>query len=178
MRIISGTHKGRKIIAPNNLPVRPTTDMAKEALFNILANNYYFDELSVLDLFCGIGSISLEFASRETPSITCVDSHRGCIKFVNSISEKLELDISTILSDVYKFLNSTSGNWDIIFADPPYDISTEKLTEIVTLVLDKGLLKSEGLLIIEHSKRIDLSSIIGFTKVKTYGSSAFSFFSK
>ena len=87
MRIISGLYKGRKIVAPKNLPVRPTTDMSKEALFNILNNQYYFDDISVLDLFSGTGNISYEFASRGTENITAVDSHYDCIKFINQTAE-------------------------------------------------------------------------------------------
>ena len=91
MRIISGKYKGRKLVAPKKLPVRPTTDMAKEALFNILNNQYYFDEISVLDLFAGTGNISYEFASRGTENITCVDQNYGCIKYINETAELLEL---------------------------------------------------------------------------------------
>ena len=96
MRIISGTYKGRKIIAPTKLPVRPTTDMAKEALFNILNNQYYFDDISVLDLFSGTGNISYEFASRGTEDITAVDNHYACIKFINETAELFEMPIKTI----------------------------------------------------------------------------------
>ena len=87
MRIISGTHKGRRLIAPSNLPVRPTTDFAKEALFNILRSRLYFDEITVLDLFSGTGNISFEFASRGVPSLTSVDSNQGCVQFINKIFE-------------------------------------------------------------------------------------------
>ena len=96
MRIISGEFKGRKIVAPKQLPVRPTTDMAKEALFNILNNQYYFDDISVLDLFSGTGNISYEFASRGTRQILAVDAHYGCIKFINQTSESFEMPINTI----------------------------------------------------------------------------------
>ena len=92
MRIISGTLKGRRITAPNNLPVRPTTDFAKEALFNILNNEWYFDEITVLDLFSGIGSISLEFASRGAKKVTSVDNFYGCVKFLDETANQLKLD--------------------------------------------------------------------------------------
>ena len=116
MRIISGQFKGRRISAPKKLPVRPTTDMAKEALFNILNNQYYFDDISVLDLFSGTGSISYEFASRGTKMITAVDEDFGCIKFINKTAEEFEMDIRTIKSDVFKFLEKSSGQirWDRI----------------------------------------------------------------
>src|SRR5690606_8843585 len=99
MRIISGLYKSRKITAPKNLPVRPTTDMAKESLFNILNNLYYFDEITVLDLFAGTGNISYEFASRGTEQITCVDQHFACIKFINETAKKFEMPIETIKAD-------------------------------------------------------------------------------
>src|SRR5210317_606039 len=108
MRIISGTHKGRKIIAPKKLPVRPTTDMAKESLFNILNNQFYFDEISVLDLFAGTGNVSYEFASRGTQHIISVDKDFGCVKFINETSETLNMPIQVIKSDVFKFLESTN----------------------------------------------------------------------
>ena len=108
MRIISGKHKSRRINAPQNLPVRPTTDMAKESLFNILNNDYYLDQISVLDLFAGIGSISFEFASRGTKQVTTVDKHAGCIQFINKIDKELELNLHTIQSDVYSFLEKTN----------------------------------------------------------------------
>ena len=130
MRIISGKLKGRRISAPTNLPARPTTDMSKEALFNILNNRLYLDEISVLDLFSGIGSISLEFASRGTEDILAVDKHQGCVQFLEKTSKDLDLPINTLKSDVFSFLNRTSRKFDLIFADPPYDMDKEKF-EIV-----------------------------------------------
>ncbi len=105
MRIVSGSHKGRRITAPNKLPVRPTTDFAKEALFNILSNRLDFDELEVLDIFAGTGNISYEFASRGVPQITCVDAHAGCVKFIHKTAEELSFPITTVKSDVYKYLD-------------------------------------------------------------------------
>jgi 16S rRNA (guanine(966)-N(2))-methyltransferase RsmD len=104
MRIISGLYKSRKITAPKHLPVRPTTDMAKESLFNILNNTIYFEDLTVLDLFSGTGNISYEFASRGTQNITAVDQDLGCIKFINETKETFKMNIQTIKSDVFKFL--------------------------------------------------------------------------
>ncbi|MCF6350761.1 MAG: RsmD family RNA methyltransferase [Flavobacteriaceae bacterium] len=176
MRIVSGTHKGRRINAPKNLPVRPTTDMSKEALFNILNNTYYFDEITVLDLFSGIGSISLEFASRGTKIITSVDMHSGCVNFLNKTASTLNFDIQTIKSDVFKFLENTIQKYDIIFADPPYAFSEEQYITIYKQIFDKNLLKKNGLLILEHSKKIKLSHLDYFEKLKKYGSNRFSFF--
>ncbi len=176
MRIISGKHKGKRLTAPKNLPVRPTTDMAKESLFNILNNHYYFDEIKVLDLFGGIGSISFEFASRGTKNITTVDQHQGCIRYINSVNAQLELNIDTIKSDVYQFLEKCSQQYDIIFADPPYNFTLEQLQKLHHLVFSKNLLSIEGLLIIEHSNQISLEDLPYFDKSKKYGGNKFSFF--
>lgn len=176
MRIISGKNKGIRLSAPKNLPVRPTTDMAKEALFNILNNSYYFDSISVLDLFSGTGNISYEFASRGTKSIVSVDGHFGCIRFINETTKKLDYPINAIKSDVYKFLEKTSLSSDVIFADPPYDFEAAQFLKIVDLVFDKGLLNEDGVLIIEHSKHTDLSGHKSFSYSKKYGGNMFSFF--
>ena len=119
MRIISGQHKGRKISAPKQLPIRPTTDMAKEALFNIINNQYYLDEISVLDLFSGSGNISYEFASRGVNAITAVEIHAGCTQFISEMAEKLDMPIEVIKSDVFAYLQKTPKKFNIIFADPP-----------------------------------------------------------
>ena len=176
MRIISGIYKGRRITAPKKLPVRPTTDMAKEALFNIINNQFYFDEISVLDLFAGTGSISYEFASRGTENITSVDQNFGCIKFINQTSESFDMPIKTIKSDVYKFLESTKIPSTIIFADPPYAFNIDQFSKIPELIFQNNLLEEDGLLIIEHSKHTDLSHLINYSYSKSYGGNMFSFF--
>lgn len=176
MRIISGKHKSRRLSAPKNLPVRPTTDMAKESLFNILNNTYYFDGISVIDLFSGTGNISYEFASRGTKDIYAIDAHFGCIKFINETAKALELPINTFKSDVYKFLEKTSLQTDVIFADPPYDFEEEQFLKIVDLVFTRNLLKEEGVLIVEHSKHTDLSKHKNHSYDKRYGGNVFSFF--
>lgn len=176
MRIITGIYKSRKIQAPRNLPVRPTTDMAKESLFNILNNSYYFDAIKVLDLFAGTGNISYEFASRGTEDITCVDDHYGCIKFINETAANFEMPIKTIKSDVYTFLENAVQKFDVIFADPPYDFSQEQFAEIASLVFKNELLEEDGILVIEHSKHTDLTQEPGFSYSKNYGGSVFSFF--
>lgn len=176
MRIISGLYKGRRITAPKKLPVRPTTDMAKEALFNILNNQYYLDDISVLDLFSGSGNISYEFASRGTNHITAVDSNYGCIKFINETAEAFEMTISTIKSDVFKFLEKSKLKHTIIFADPPYDFDIEAFSKIPQLVFQNQLLEENGLLIVEHSKHTDLSHLEHYLYSKSYGGNMFSFF--
>ena len=176
MRIISGKHKGRHINAPKKLPVRPTTDMAKEALFNILNNQYYIGNLQVLDLFAGTGNISYEFASRGAEHITCVDIDYGCIKFISKTSEALDFDITAVKSNVFNYLEKSRIKANVIFADPPYDMSLEDFTKIIKLVFKNELLLDNGVLVIEHSKLMDLSHTEHFSEIRKYGSSAFSFF--
>ena len=177
MRIISGKFKGRRILAPKKLPVRPTTDMAKEALFNILNNSFYFDDISVLDLFAGTGNISFEFASRGTNQIVSVDANYGCIKFINETAELFDMPIDTIKSDVFKFLETHKVAYDIIFADPPYNFDLDAFAKIPELVFNNQLLNENGMLIIEHSKHTDLSDIQNYRHAKSYGGNMFSFFS-
>ena len=176
MRIISGKYKGKRLTAPKKLPVRPTTDMAKEALFNILNNRFYFDELKVLDLFSGTGNISFELASRGTEKITAVDSFPGCVRYISKTASELDFSINTIKSDVYKFLEGTSEQFDLIFADPPYDFDTAQFLKIADLVFAKNLLLTDGVLIIEHSEQTNLSEHPKFLEQRKYGGSIFSFF--
>ena len=176
MRIISGTHKGRKIRAPKQLPVRPTTDMAKEALFNILNNTYYFEGLKVLDLFAGTGNISFEFASRGSSEITSVDQHAGCVKFMIEMAAQFRFNIKAVKMDVFAFLRGHQGAYDVIFADPPYDLPFEQFCTIHQVIMEKKMVLPGGSLIIEHSKQTDLSQLSHFSTVRKYGSSLFSFF--
>ncbi|WP_370480174.1 16S rRNA (guanine(966)-N(2))-methyltransferase RsmD [Tamlana flava] len=178
MRIISGLYKSRKINPPKNLPVRPTTDLAKESLFNIINNLYYFDELTVLDLFSGTGNISYEFASRGVEQITCVDQDYGCIKFINETAKAFEMPIETIKSDVFKFLEKKSTKANIVFADPPYNFTDEQFAKISELVFQNDFLIADGLLVVEHSKHTNLSELENFSYSKSYGGSVFSFFEK
>lgn len=176
MRIISGRHKGRRLSAPKKLPVRPTTDLAKESLFNILNNHYYFHEISVLDLFAGTGNISYEFASRGTEQVTAVDGDYGCVSFIKKTATALELDITAIKSDVYKFLERTHLKSDIVFADPPYAFTQEQFERIAKIVFERDLLQEDGFLIIEHAKETKLEHAPYFSFSKGYGGSVFSFF--
>lgn len=178
MRIISGIHKGRRITAPKNLPVRPTTDFAKEGLFNILRNTYYFDELSVLDLYAGTGNISYEFASRGTQEIVAVDAHYGCTKFIQETAKKFDMPIHAIKSDVEKFLTKNRQSFDLVFADPPYNFDLKTLSNLIHLVVDGSSLKTTGAFILEHSKEIDFSEQEYLSDTRKYSNSVFSFFSK
>lgn len=178
MRIIAGKYKSKRITAPKKLPVRPTTDMAKEALFNILNNRYYFADIAVIDLFAGTGNISYEFASRGTEDITAVDIDAGCIRFIDGISKEMELGLTTFKSDVFGYLEKASTKADIIFADPFYDMAEEDFGKMVALVFDRDLLLTDGTLVIEHTSRLDLSGLEHFSEKRKYGGSAFSFFNK
>ncbi|MFC5045204.1 RsmD family RNA methyltransferase [Aquimarina hainanensis] len=178
MRIISGSHKGKRLQAPKKLPVRPTTDMAKESLFNILNNQYSFTEINVIDLFAGTGNISFEFASRGTEHITAVDAHYGCVGFIKNTAQSLDFSIDTIKSDVYSYLEKVKKTADIIFADPPYDFTQEQFETIASLVFTHELLEDDGVLIIEHSKHTSLETTPHFSYARGYGGSVFSFFEK
>jgi 16S rRNA (guanine(966)-N(2))-methyltransferase RsmD len=176
MRIISGTYKGKRLTAPKSLPVRPTTDFAKEALFNILNHRIDFDEISMLDLFAGTGNISYEFASRGCNDITCIDADYGCVKYIQRIAKELDLAIDTIKSDAFKYVNSVKRSFDVIFADPPYDFTVEELTRLIETIFERNMSKEDGMIIIEHTKHNDLSSITNFSEARRYGGSVFSFF--
>ena len=176
MRIISGIHKGRKIIAPKKLPVRPTTDMAKESLFNILRNHYNFTQIVVLELYAGTGNISYEFASRGSRSITAVDQDYRCVKFIDQTAEKLDMPITTMKSEVLDYLKHSNERFDLIFADPPYDMEVQLFEDIVSLTFKRDLLKQDGTLVIEHSKHTTIDKHKSHIETRSYGGSAFSFF--
>jgi len=176
MRIISGKYKGRRITPPRNLPVRPTTDMSKEALFNVLNNHFNFSELKILELFAGTGSISYEFASRGAEPILCIDGDMGCVNFIKKTAKEFDFDITAIKSDVFKFLEKHTGNYDIIFADPPYDLSQTDFEKIVIQIFENELLDEEGMLVVEHSKYTKLEHMANYSFQRNYGGSVFSFF--
>ncbi|HLA54953.1 MAG TPA: RsmD family RNA methyltransferase [Flavobacterium sp.] len=176
MRIISGKFKGRRINPPKNLPVRPTTDMSKESLFNVLNNHFNFSTLKVLDLFAGTGNISFEFGSRGSDNITCVDGDFGCIKFIRQTAVEFDFNIAAIKSDVFSYLEKANGPFDVIFADPPYNLEQEKMEKMVLKVFEKNLLHEEGMMVIEHSKHTKLSHLPHFSFQKNYGGSVFSFY--
>lgn len=175
MRIISGEYGRRRIQPPKNLPVRPTTDIAKEGLFNILANRISFSGKSILDLFSGTGAISYEFISRGSSPVTSIELNFQCVRFIKSTSDKFHMENhKTIRIDVFRFLKSTKDKFDIIFADPPYDLANIK--EISTLVFEQDLLNKNGYLIIEHPREIDFSEQKHFIEHRKYGKVNFSFF--
>lgn len=175
MRIISGVLKGRKVLPPKGLPVRPTTDMAKEALFNVLNNQVDFDEIRVLDLFSGTGNITLEFASRGVTNLVAVDQNYKCYSFLSQLVEDFKLPgIQATRDNVFKFIERSHEPFDLIFADPPYDL--KELAEIPNKIFKSNLLKSDGLLVLEHPSYQRFSSHPNFIETRKYGQSSFSFF--
>jgi 16S rRNA (guanine966-N2)-methyltransferase len=177
MRIIGGILKGLRLNPPPNLPVRPTTDLAKEALFNILLNKIEFEDLKVLDLFSGTGNISMEFASRGAKEVISVDRSLLCINYLKDTSRQHKLThIKTFKADVFKYLQMETEQYDLIFADPPYELN--QIPEIPKIIFEKDLLIPGGLLIVEHQSLQNLSNHTAFIEQRTYGQSSFSFFEK
>ena len=177
MRIISGTHKGRKIIPPKNISARPTTDKSKEALFNILNNLYEWSKISVLDLFSGTGSISYEFASRGVKSIISVDQDKKSVDFISKTSVENDFNIITFKSSVSFFLKKNTSKFNIIFLDPPYSYEICDYQIIILKLLEINL-SQKGIIIVEHSSKLKLDIINGFIERRKYGSNSFSFFKK
>lgn len=173
MRIISGTHKGRRLMAPSTLPVRPTTDRAKESLFNIIQNRYYFEEKNMLDLYSGTGNIAYEFASRGCDKILAVDNNYNCINYIEETANSLRFNIATIKSDCLKYLKNCKQEFDFIFADPPYDYDSYQ--ELKNLIFENKLVKKGGLLIIEHDKETQFEG--DNLELRKYGTLQFSIFS-
>ena len=175
MRIISGKYKGKTINAPKNLPVRPTTDYAKEGLFNILTNEFDLEEIEILDLFSGTGNIAFEFASRGAKKIRSIDQNHHCVSFIKKTSKSLNCNQITVFrNDVFKYLKQYSQSFDIIFADPPYNMP--ETAQIPDLVFKNQLLNKNGWLIIEHDKHTDLSDYNNFVILRKYGNVNFSIF--
>jgi 16S rRNA (guanine(966)-N(2))-methyltransferase RsmD len=177
MRIISGQYRGRLLPAiPKGFKARPTTDFAKENLFNILENSFDISTVKVLDLFAGTGGISYEFASRGSKHIDAVEIEFLHFSYIKKTSEILNFNqIHVIRNDSFRFLKFCRESYDIIFADPPY--SNDKIALIPKLVFENQLLNEGGYLIVEHSNSNNFSNTTGFTQQRQYGSVNFSFFS-
>lgn len=177
MRIVGGKYKGR-IFRPNKkFKARPTTDIAKEGLFNILENRYEFSNKSVLDLFSGTGSIAYEFISRGCERATLVESNFSHYKFILDVIETLKIENSKVFkADVFKFVKKTPEKFNIIFADPPFDLPRFK--EVPDTVLDSDILEPEGVFILEHPKEFEFMSHPNFKELRKYGKVNFSFFEK
>lgn len=174
MRIVGGIYKGRVFNPDKRFTARPTTDLAKESLFNILANRYDFTDMRILDLFSGTGSIGYEFLSRGAGEVTLVDKDPHHIRFIRKTIEQLGAENTRIIQDdTFRFLKNCPFSFDIIFADPPYEFPYIK--EIPPAVFGSGVLKEGGLLILEHSKSHDFSKFPQFTELRKYGKVNFSF---
>ncbi|MBR3568792.1 MAG: RsmD family RNA methyltransferase [Salinivirgaceae bacterium] len=175
MRIISGQYKHRLIQPPSNFKARPTTDLAKESLFNILENTIDFEQIKVLDLFGGTGGISYEFASRGCTDITCIELNYNHFSFIKKTAADLKMTgLKVIRANVLKFLPACAEKFDLIFADPPYDLP--QLPEIPKMVIDNELLADGGLFIMEHSEKNNFDQMPQFYMHKHYGAVNFSFF--
>lgn len=177
MRIIAGKFGRRRLKTPKNLLLRPTTDIAKEGLFNILNNRIYFDEQKVLDLFAGTGSISFEFISREAEQVTCVENNLIHFKFITSVKNDLEMDnLIALKTDVFKFLGFNKQSYSLIFADPPFELAH---IETLPIIIFKGQhLTDGGLFILEHSDKHNFEKYEHFSEVRKYGKVHFSFFER
>ena len=173
MRIVAGSHKGRKITPPNNLTVRPTTDRAKEALFSIIDSRYFFSEKTMLDLFSGTGNIALEFASRGVEKVVAVDHNVNCVEFITATSDIFKFNLSVVQSDGLKYAQNCKERFNFIFADPPYNY--ENYQELKEVIIKKKLVEKDGLLIIEHDKETVFYD--DNVEVRKYGTVHFSLFS-
>ncbi len=176
MRIISGKFGGRKISPPSKMPyTRPTTDIAKEGLFNILQNRISFDGISTLDLFGGTGCISYELASRGADDLTIVEKDPIMQDFIKKNIEMLGIENAKVLKmDIFNFINSCTTSFDFIFAGPPYALGS--IDEIPKIIIEKKLIASEGLFVLEHTPRNNYEKFKGFQFVRNYGTTLFSFF--
>ncbi|MFT7613616.1 MAG: 16S rRNA (guanine966-N2)-methyltransferase [Parvicellaceae bacterium] len=174
MRVISGKFRSKRIRAPKAIKARPTTDFAKESLFNILNNWFDLQEITVLDLFSGTGNISYEFGSRGAQQILAVDIALASQKFIRKQAEEMELPMTVIKADAFRFVRNHVGQYNVIFADPPY--GHRDMTTLPSLILDKNLLKPKGVLIVEHDRDTDFTKEERFLELRKYGKVHFSFF--
>ncbi len=177
MRIIGGKYKGRRVEPPAGFKARPTTDFAREGLFNILANKFDFEDIRVLDLFAGTGAISFEFSSRGAKEIHLVEKDSRHVNGIRKMIKDVGFEnIKPIHIDVAAYLKACNVMYDLVFADPPYDLKW--FAEVPSMVLSSGILKQGGLFVLEHSKNMDFSDIDCFLERRNYGGVNFSFFVK
>jgi len=175
MRIIAGKYRSRKINPPANLPVRPTTDMARESLFNILNNLVDFQNIVALDLFSGTGAISFELISRGCNFVTAVDQNQHCVEWIRSAAENFQMEnLHVRQTESFRFIRQSPRKYDLIFADPPYNL--EHIEDISRHIFENNLLKEDGWLVLEHPKEVDYSSLPFFERHSKYGKVNFSFF--
>ncbi len=176
MRIISGTHGGRKINPPSNMPyTRPTTDIAKEGLFNIIQNNLDIESLKTLDLFGGTGSISYELASRGAADLTIVEKDNNMYDFIKKTAQLLNLkNFKLVKSDVFKFIEQCTEQYDFVFAGPPYALGT--IDDLPIKIFEKQLLNKNGWFVLEHTPRNDYKKFESYHSERNYGTTIFSIF--
>lgn len=176
MRIISGEHGGRRINPPANMPhTRPTTDVAKEGLFNIISNKLDIEELKTLDLFGGTGSISYELASRGAKDLTVVEKDSKMYEFIKKTAIELKLENFKVLKvDVFRFIEQRTDKFDFIFAGPPYALGN--IDDLPKLIFDKQLLNNKGWFVLEHTPRNDYKKFPFYTTERNYGTTVFSIF--
>lgn len=178
MRIISGALGGRRFNPPSTMPyTRPTTDIAKEGLFNILQNNLDFEELKTLDLFGGTGSISYELASRGVPDLTVVEKDTAMYEYIKKTSAEFRIENMKLLkTDVFKFLQNCTERFGLIFAGPPYALTN--IDDLPKLIFEKRLLDHQGWFVLEHTPRNDYKAFPGFRSERNYGTTVFSIFTE
>lgn len=175
MRIIRGKYGRRRFDVPSNISARPTTDFARENIFNVLENLTDLEDADCLDLFAGTGAISFEFLSRECRHVTAVEKASTQWRFISQVAQRLNVDNFTLIrGDVFRFVATCTGKFDIIFADPPYDLP--RFGEIPSLILGSKMLREGTIFVIEHSRNYDFSNLPHFLEHRVYGSVNFSIF--
>ncbi len=175
MRIVGGKYRNRRLHPPHEMEARPTTDFAKEGLFNVLQHSVPLEGIRVLDLFAGTGNISLEFLSRGAAEVISVEQDRNLYAFMQRTARELnENGWRMVKGDVFTFLGSHRGQYDVVFADPPFHL--DSVDRIPDLVHQAGLLGEEGVLIVEHHEKTDPSQWAGYQRTRQYGTIHFSFF--
>ncbi len=176
MRIIGGEHGGRRFNPPNNMPyTRPTTDIAKEGLFNVLQHKLDFEELKTLDLFGGTGSISYELASRGAPDLTIVEKDTQMFEFIKKTAQALRIEnLKVVKMDVFKFIDGCADKFDFIFAGPPYALTT--IDDLPRRIFEKQLLRKDGWFVLEHTPRNDYKSFPYYSSERNYGTTIFTIF--
>ena len=175
MRIIAGTLRGRRLNPPQGLPVRPTTDMARESLFNILNNYVDYEDCTVMDLFAGTGAVSLEFVSRGAKEVTSVEINNQCTEFIKATAMQFGIrNLHVVRADAFDLLKRANRRFDIIFADPPYAI--ENLASLPDLVFEKQVLTNDGIFVLEHPREYSFEEHPHFWQHRAYGKVNFTFF--
>ncbi len=176
MRIVGGTFGGRRFNPPARIPARPTTEVAKEGLFNMLSNSIDLEGLRTLDLFGGTGSITYELASRGAGELTIVERDPVTVDFIKKTIKELEIDniVHLIRNDVFRFIKQCTEQYNFIFAGPPYALDT--IDDLPLLVFEKKLLLPGGTFVLEHTPRNDYQNHPRFARMKNYGTTVFTFF--